>query len=81
MTVINIPDQEHLQFEVAKLELRPGDVLVARAPRALHSVEAARLRSYLERGVPNTRILVVDCGLELTVVSKAEGKRLAKDIA
>lgn len=77
MTILNLPEEDHLKFEIAKLDLRPGDVLVARALAHLPSEAAGRIRAYIARELPGTKVLVIDAGLELSVVSKSEGKRLA----
>lgn len=78
MTVLRLPEED-LKFEIARLELKPGDVLAVRPQRPLHSEAAARVRAVVQREVPGIKVLVIDPGTELSVVSKADAKRLAKD--
>lgn len=76
MTLLKMPEEE-LSFEIARLEMKPGDVLVVRPQRPVPAEAAMRIQSYVARALPNTKILVIDPGMELSVVTKAEGKRLA----
>jgi hypothetical protein len=68
--------EEDVEFQIAKLDMRQGDVLVARAMRIIPSEAAARIRAYLERAMPGTKVVVIDGSLELSVVSKADAKKL-----
>lgn len=68
--------EEDLEFQVAKLVLGPGDALVARVDRPITADAAARLQVAIERALPKTRVLVIPPGIDLTVVSKADAKKL-----
>lgn len=72
---MNLPE-ENVEFEIAKLELAPGDAIVARVDRPITSDAAARLQASLERAIPRTKVIVIPPGIELTVVSKADAKKL-----
>lgn len=72
---LKLPEEE-IEFEIAKLELRPGDVLVARLTRIVPSEALARLRAFLARELPDTKVLVIDAQVDLSIVSKAEAKKL-----
>ncbi len=70
--------EEDVEFQIARLELRPGDVLVARAMRPMTSEASQRIKAALERALPiGTKVLVIDAGLDLSVASKSDAKRLA----
>lgn len=75
MTILKLPEED-VEFQIAKLDMRQGDVLVARATRIIPSEAAARIRVYLERSLPGTKVVVIDGGLELSVVSKTDAKKL-----
>jgi hypothetical protein len=58
---------------VARLELRPGDILVARGTRPLSTDEVTRIKSYLSAllgaaGRADVPVAVIDPGLSLEVV-------------
>lgn len=68
--------EEDLEFQIAKLELSPGDALVARVDRPIAEEAANRLRAALERMLPKTKVLIIPPGIELSVVGKADAKKL-----
>lgn len=72
---LKLPDQD-IEFQIARLELRPGDVLIARAAHIISTAAATRLRAYLERALPGTKVVVIDAELELSVATKSDAKRL-----
>lgn len=62
-------------FQIAKLALAPGDTLVARAYGRLSEAEAFTLRQYLETVRPEgVHVLIVDASVELSVLTKGNGK-------
>jgi hypothetical protein len=64
---------EDVEFEVAKLELGPTDILAVRVAKPVSSVLAVELRSRLERQLGlSGRVLVLEPGTELTVVTVAD---------
>jgi hypothetical protein len=67
---------DDVEFQVARLELGPDDVLAVRLAKAVTSVIAAELRAQLERRLNlSGRVIVLDAGLELSVMTKADAKR------
>jgi hypothetical protein len=69
---------DDVEFEVTKLTLGPDDMLAVRSAKPLSSVMAAELRAQLERRLNLVgRVLVLDAGLEISVISKADAKRAA----
>jgi hypothetical protein len=60
---------DDVEFEIRKLALGPEDILVVRTKTALMHVHAVELRARLERMI-NHKVLVIDPGTELSVVSK-----------
>jgi hypothetical protein len=68
--------EEDLEFQIAKLTLVPGDAIVARVDRPITSEASARLQAALERAIPRTKVVVISPGVDLTVVSKVEAKKL-----
>jgi hypothetical protein len=68
---------DDVEFQIAKLQLAEEDFLVVRTAKPIPSTFAAELRARLERQV-GRKVLVLDPGTELTVVAKAEMKRLAE---
>ena len=64
---------DDVEFEVAKLELGPTDILAVRVATPVSSVLAIELRSRLERQLGlSGRVLVLEPGTELTVVTAAD---------
>jgi hypothetical protein len=66
---------DDVEFQIAKLSLGPDDLLAVRAAKPLTSVMAAHLRAQLERQFDLAgRVLVIDAGVELSVVTSAGTK-------
>ncbi len=64
---------DDVRFEVARLELGPTDILAVRVARPITWVMATELRSRLERQLGlSGRVLVLEPGTELTVVTAAD---------
>ena len=69
---------DDVEFEVTKLTLAPDDMLAVRPTKSISSVMASELRAQLERrlNLPG-RVVVLDAGLELAVITKTDAKRAA----
>jgi hypothetical protein len=69
---------DDVEFQVARLELGPDDVLVVRPTKSISAVMATELRAQLERrlNLPG-RVAVLDAGLDLAVITKTDAKRAA----
>lgn len=77
-TLLSVPEDD-LKFEVARLELKPGDVLAARVDRIVTSEAGERLRAYIQRQLPEgCRVVVLGPEISLSVVARAELERAAK---
>ena len=63
---------EAVTVEVAKLELKPGDRLVVRTRDQLEPQTMAMLAEQLSAALPDTVVLVIQPGTDLTVLTKAE---------
>jgi PIN domain nuclease of toxin-antitoxin system len=69
---------DDVEFQVARLELGPDDVLAVRPTKSISAVMATELRAQLERrlNLPG-RVAVLDAGLDLAVTTKTDAKRAA----
>ena len=71
---------DDVKFEVARLELRATDILAVRVATPITSVVAAELRLRLERQLGLAgRVLVLEPGAELTVVTAVEPAAVQPD--
>ena len=69
---------DDVEFEVTKLTLGPDDTLAVRPTKSISSIMASELRAQLERRLNLAgRVVVLDAGLELAVITKADAKRAA----
>ena len=69
---------DDVEFEVTRLALGPDDMLAVRPTKSISSVMASELRAQLERRLNLLgRVVVLDAGLELAVITKADAKRAA----
>ncbi len=61
-----------VQLEVARISLRPGDVLVVRCPNPLPREVSAALKTNVEAVLPHgCKCLVMPTGFDLSVIEKA----------
>jgi hypothetical protein len=69
---------DDVEFEVTKLTLGSDDMLAVRPTKSISSVMASELRAQLERRLNlSDRVVVLDAGLELAVITKTDAKRAA----
>ena len=67
---------DDVEFGVTKLTLGSDDMLAVRPTKSISSVMASELRAQLERRLNLAgRVVVLDAGLELAVITKADAKR------
>lgn len=60
-------------FEIGKLQLRDGDVLVVKTDRPMSHDATERTRKHLKGLLPQgVTIMIIDRGVELSVLSKTE---------
>jgi hypothetical protein len=60
-------------FEIGKLQLKDGDVLVVKTDRPMSHDAAERTRKHLKGLLPrDVAIMIIDRGVELSVLTKTE---------
>lgn len=61
------------EFQIAKLTLAPGDVLVIRSDRPLDREQVMRINEHMRKLVPHdNKVMVIDKTFELSVLTRAE---------
>jgi hypothetical protein len=61
------------EFDIAKLRLAPGDVLVVRCKYPLTSDSGARIHSHVRKFLPpDVRTMIIPQDIELSVLTKAD---------
>lgn len=50
---LSAPALDLVQVEIAKLSLKPGDILVASVPHTVNQEECERIRTHLQRRMPD----------------------------
>lgn len=65
-----------LEYEVARLRLEQGDVLVLLTPRRLEAAVAQKFKDALQRIAPGHKVLVLADGMRLLTISAAEAEAL-----
>lgn len=70
-------------FEIAKLELKPGDYLVLRFQQRLSSATVERLRTHMGDALllPKGHILVLEGGADLAVITPPPADQAAPQLA
>ena len=68
------------EFEVARLRVEPGDVVVVKVHAVISPEVAGRLREQISTQLPpKTPMIVIDKNVDLMVITKAEiEKRIAE---
>jgi hypothetical protein len=70
---------DDLDFRIAKLEVKPGDVLVVKIATRITDQIAHDLKLRFEARLPDAvKVLVLDSGIDLSVLSFEEIERRAK---
>jgi hypothetical protein len=62
-------DIDDIEFKIARLELRPGDVLVVKYAKPLPDTTRQRLMAIVQEAAIGHRVLVLDGGLDLSVLT------------
>lgn len=69
--IVAVLSQPAYDLKIGRLEVKPGDVLVAKAKGFVDNVSMTRYAAYAKAEVPDgVGVLVVDDGVELVIVSK-----------
>ncbi|MDB5358851.1 MAG: hypothetical protein JWO51_148 [Rhodospirillales bacterium] len=64
---------QDLQIQIARLELKPGDVLVISPTRQFTAEQAARCRNHVGTILNSSnRVMILDPGMDLTVLTREE---------
>lgn len=67
-----------IEFQIAKLGLAPGDILVVRSLRPVPPESARHMREYISGIAPEgVEVVVIDSSIELSVLSGDELRKLA----
>ena len=70
---MNKPDLEVLRVEIAKLELKPGDILAVRVPLGTPAKMIERINEHLREILsPENKGFVYTDAVELSVITHAE---------
>jgi hypothetical protein len=70
-----------LEYKIARMDLRPGDILVVKSQHTLSYETVVRIQSDFERVAPGHKIMVVDKSLDLSILTAAEiEKRAAGEV-
>lgn len=71
---------DDLEYRIGKLVLGPGDFLVVKSDRRLTTEQLVRMRDSMKSalGAMENKVLVVDVGIDLTVLTKAQIETLAE---
>jgi hypothetical protein len=67
-----VADHDDLEFEIARLDLQPGDILVARFKERLPLTAINHIRETFNRVVPNVKCLGLENGADLAILSATE---------
>ena len=67
---VKIDNGLEIEAEVQRIELRPGDVVVARCEERIRPEFAVYLRKRLRAAFPDNQVIVIDGGLELQVLGE-----------
>jgi hypothetical protein len=63
---------DDIEFKIARLDLRPGDILVVRCPFLITDTTALRLGAAVREATGGHRALILDGGMDLAVLTAAE---------
>jgi hypothetical protein len=61
-----------LEYQIARLQLRPGDVLVLKIAQYLPMEAMKRIKDDLDRLVPGIPAMVLDPNVDLSVLTREE---------
>lgn len=58
-----------LRFEISRLDVKPGDFLVARFRKPLSATQVAHMRAAMEGVLPGIKVLVFEGEVDLSVLT------------
>jgi hypothetical protein len=65
-------DLSDLEFKVGRLDLKPGDLLVAKFKERLPQTAIGRIRESFNAVIPGVKVLVLENGADLAILTAAE---------
>lgn len=65
-------DIDDIEFKIARLDLRPGDILVVKFPHLLSMAQARSMQAIIQRVAPDHRSLILERGMDLAILTAAE---------
>jgi hypothetical protein len=66
---------DDLEFRIARLALRPGDILVLKPRRPLSKTARDHIKQCFKRVAPGAKCLVLQDGMELAILTREEIER------
>lgn len=70
---------DDLEYRIAKLEVKPGDVIVFKTDRVLSLDQINHVRECIKRVLPGIQALILDKGAEISLITGDElRKRLGE---
>lgn len=61
-----------LEFKIARLDLRPGDIVVLKSPKAISKQQADGMRQIIPEALGGHKALILDNGMDIAVLTAAE---------
>lgn len=69
------PTPQDISFTISKLDLKPGDIVIIRCRQRLTQDGVNRLRETMKLAMPDQKALVLEDGMEIAVLTKADLER------
>jgi hypothetical protein len=67
---VKVGEGLEIEAEVQRMEVRPGDVVVARCQERIRPEFGVYLRKRLRAAFPDNQVIVIDGGMELQVLGE-----------
>lgn len=61
-----------LEYRIAKLALKPGEILVVKVDHTLDARIGGNIRKHFEDVVKGNRVIIIDNSMDLSVLTKAD---------
>lgn len=63
---------DDIEFKIARLDLRPGDILVVKCQDRLQRDTVLHMQEVIKRACPSHRALILERGMDLAILTAAE---------
>jgi hypothetical protein len=63
---------DDIKFKIARLDLRPGDILVVKCSDLLTREATVHLHEVIQRIIPGQKALILEHGMDLAILTAAE---------